>query len=595
MKPLLFFTLLFCSLFALGQNNILVETKRQIGNQEAIDAIMQKNEAYVATYPVNIDISKALSCDVVIVQFEENRFFFNKKSLDVRGRNNFCFVGNDSRDNFILMSVLNDNIQGVIETEDEIFYIETASLGDYVIIKVDPSKLKNEGEESFENESYNNTANNEFEYYSPIQNRNDSNSERSNNSNEDCKIRVAVLYTEGASQAVSDINNHIATAIDLTNLTFVNSEIDSRVELAYAGFTDYIEPGTTEDDYHTCLQNFINNNDGYMDEIHTLRNQYSADVCVLLVNIGAYCGLSTVYVNENLAFCVVTAGTCATTNYSFGHEIGHLLGCRHDVCTENINTPYAYGHGYFHIGNNNADSWRTIMAYNTCCAQCGITCKRQPYWSNPNVNFNGIPTGTASTHNNARVWNERSDAIMSFRQPSNNITITGNDIDEMIYGDVVAKQTITTSGVVEIVDGSYHMKAGNEITINSYFSVGLGAELTIATGNVHNCGTDNLQNPNIVLYDNNISSTNERNCSYSILQDLTGTAINISYSLKVDGTLSIIICDTLGNKVKTIFLQNTCKSGDYIQTLPLSDFEQGTYLIKIIFNGYEQTEKLTIK
>jgi len=30
-------------------------------------------------------------------------------------------------------------------------------------------------------------------------------------------------------------------------------------------------------------------------------------------------------------------------------------------------------------------------------------CYRRPYGSNPNVNFNNIPTGTAATHNNARV------------------------------------------------------------------------------------------------------------------------------------------------------------------------------------------------
>lgn len=76
------------------------------------------------------------------------------------------------------------------------------------------------------------------------------------------------------------------------------------------------------------LNRITANGDGYMDEVHTLRNTYGADLVQLVVETGGYCGLgwfmspvSTSF--ESYAFSVVLRDGCMTGNYSSGHEFGH--------------------------------------------------------------------------------------------------------------------------------------------------------------------------------------------------------------------------------------------------------------------------------
>jgi len=97
---------------------------------------------------------------------------------------------------------------------------------------------------------------------------------------------------------------------------------------------------------------------------------------------------------------------CATGYYSFAHEIGHLQGARHNPEHDSTDKPFAYGHGYF----NKAKKWRTIMSYN-----CPGGCVRRPFFSNPDIEFGGDPTGTAATHDNARVINQTAARVAGFK------------------------------------------------------------------------------------------------------------------------------------------------------------------------------------
>ena len=113
------------------------------------------------------------------------------------------------------------------------------------------------------------------------------------------------------------------------------------------------------------------------------------------------------------------------------------------------------------------------------------SCPRILYWSNPDVIYGGVSIGSVVAQNNARVWNERSNAVMAFRQPYDNVTITSSDMQNTQYADVIAKQNITTSGTVNVNSGNtLKMRAGNSINLQPGFSVQAGAEFSAEIENI---------------------------------------------------------------------------------------------------------------
>lgn len=593
---------LFAS-FVYGQENKLILSKYESKSSEKSSGILQKSEAFTSVDFVNINLGKIPAYEEFTLDFLGKNISVNKERIDARDVNNFCFVGKDNEGSQIVMSVLDNDIQGVIETSDGIFSIVTLGENDYAVIKIDQSKFREGCCDMQQETEYSSTkmreqnldVENNITTSSPI-------SEAS--ATYECKIRVLVLFTPGAQSAVSNIKNNILSAIDLTNQTFINSNINYRVELAYAGLTDYKETGTTSTDYSISLSRFLAKGDGHMDEVHTLRDRYSADICVLLTSNPAYCGLGYVLASENYAFCEVTAGECATVNYSFGHEMGHLLGCLHDNYVDPANKPFPYGHGYIYIGENSETSWRTIMSYNNHCSDCGVSCVRRSYWANPYVSYNGIPTGTVSTNNTARVWNERSTDVMAFRQPENNLTFTNSDIHNgQQYADLIARENITTSGTVNIPNGvTVKMRAGNGIFLQPGFSVGLGSQFSATTENIHDCGTNPFTLSKIIIQNVPEEPGNETDVSvnkippfsYTVYPNPSEDFIDIQYSLNSDIPLSIELVNFLGQKVKTVLTRQNQQAGNYTLQIPISDLPAGTYFLIISSSNQTKTEKIII-
>ena len=44
--------------------------------------------------------------------------------------------------------------------------------------------------------------------------------------------------------------------------------------------------------------------------------------------------------------------------YSIAHELGHIIGARHEPSIDKTMVPFAYGHGFV-----NGTKWRDIMSY----------------------------------------------------------------------------------------------------------------------------------------------------------------------------------------------------------------------------------------
>jgi len=220
----------------------------------------------------------------------------------------------------------------------------------------------------------------------------------------DIVIDVLVAYTKKTASNYSDVKRELVDlAIEEGNESFRRSNLANiKLRLVHAYQTDYVEEGGEHFDH---LYRMVDKGDGYMEEVHGLRDKYRADVVVLIVDDPSGCGLATrVYADANDAFAVVHH-ECAASSYSLAHEVGHLIGARHDTSIDKNMTPFAYGHGFV-----NGTKWRDIMSYKASCGGC----PRLPVWSSPKVLIRGEPAGTPDL-DNARVISEQAARVAAFR------------------------------------------------------------------------------------------------------------------------------------------------------------------------------------
>jgi hypothetical protein len=219
-------------------------------------------------------------------------------------------------------------------------------------------------------------------------------------------INVLVVYTASAASAAGNIASKIQLAVDETNQSYVNSGISiNMVKVATAQVT-YSETGRSFSQHVNALQS---STDGLMDNVHTLRNTYAADMVMLVVNDAEACGQAAAIKAVATNAFAVAHYSCITGYYSFGHELGHLQAARHDRFVDGSTSPYAYGHGYIPSTKN----WRTVMAYGNNCANCA----RIQWWSNPLKTYpaTGQVMGTVANEDNARVLNLTAPVVAAFR------------------------------------------------------------------------------------------------------------------------------------------------------------------------------------
>ena len=84
------------------------------------------------------------------------------------------------------------------------------------------------------------------------------------------------------------IEGIIDLAIKETNEAFAESGIPTKLRLVKLHYDDQYDD--TAFQWPTVFSHFTGNNDGYLDYIHAMRDQYGADFVSFIVNSRGYCG-----------------------------------------------------------------------------------------------------------------------------------------------------------------------------------------------------------------------------------------------------------------------------------------------------------------
>jgi hypothetical protein len=216
-------------------------------------------------------------------------------------------------------------------------------------------------------------------------------------------IDIMLLYTGNVTKRyVRDPEDLLALAIEETNEAFRNSGLGNIIlRLVHSQLIDY---DASVEDQFTHLYTMVDGLGPFKD-VKKLRNEKRADIVGLIIDNPNGCGLATRIGPESDEAYFVAHHACATITLSIAHEIGHILGVRHDSFVDQGSTPFVYGHGYV-----NGTKWRDLMSYKEGCGGC----PRIPFLSNPRVTYKGEPTGTMAA-DSARVILESAERVSKFR------------------------------------------------------------------------------------------------------------------------------------------------------------------------------------
>lgn len=153
---------------------------------------------------------------------------------------------------------------------------------------------------------------------------------------EDIAIDILVVYTENAKSVDtgSNIEDLIGTVIVDVNKSYEDSGITQGLDKVHIKEVTNAVYNDSNRDLETILNDLTT---GSIGDVLEWRDQYLADVVVLLVGNNTECGISRQMNGndpdfESSAFAVVDVtcakgGDTAIKPYTFAHQLGHLMGC----------------------------------------------------------------------------------------------------------------------------------------------------------------------------------------------------------------------------------------------------------------------------
>jgi hypothetical protein len=240
-------------------------------------------------------------------------------------------------------------------------------------------------------------------------------------------IKLMIVYASGALNwmlTFGSVENVINQSMALSQEALDVSDTKVILDLVHVAHVNHQEVGIGGS---VLLNQLRINGDGIMDEVHSLRNIFEADIVSLFAFLSDVGGVgylpSSPAGDDRLGFNVNRVQQMANT-YTLIHEIGHNMGNMHSrnqaaSAAGPSGGVFPYSTGWRWIGNDGA-SYASVMTYESSTLD-GVVSRRTPHFSNPQISYAGVPTGTSSPSDpfgpadNARSMREMKDVIAAYR------------------------------------------------------------------------------------------------------------------------------------------------------------------------------------
>jgi hypothetical protein len=271
-------------------------------------------------------------------------------------------------------------------------------------------------------------------------------------------IDLMVVYDADAKAQLkvddAGMQKLIQQSVAAANQVHYNTQDNVVLRLVHTEQVDYSNNGGS---ISTDLSRLSTPGDGYLDSVQALRDTYGADLVSLVSTPGGTtAGLANLLDDINrpdradLAYSVLQATAMGPDSFVLTHETGHNLGAGHERDNTTDPTPnpvFPYAFGYHFVGNNGV-TYGDVMSYQ------GM---ELPYFSNPNLTYQGQPLGRPAGDPNAAdlystflqtapvVANYRPSVTTDTTAPTASVyqaDLTGNQLTFTVrYADDVAVST----------------------------------------------------------------------------------------------------------------------------------------------------------
>lgn len=375
----------------------------------------------------------------------------------------------ENLDGSIVMSVCGNVLFGCIELKDEVYKIEPVrGTNTHRIFKLDPEKAApiDDGglippKDEFPGEMIKIPA-------IPAE------------KDDGLVFDVLALYTNGFAEEYpgDELVAQISYLAGVANTSYANSEVSLTTRVVGLQEIDYTDGGKVEN----ALDD-LTNGKGVFSKVAALRNQLGADLVVLLrvfKDDNDACGLGWQMLSlsssfEKWAFSVVQVGMITQgssisycTDQTLAHEMGHNMGCDHDAAY-GTNGVFKYSYGYCFY------PYKSVMAY------CTSAETRVSHFSNPNVSYDGLATGTEDA-NNARSINKVKLTISQFRDSTclGAMTVSSNSL--LLNREESSEVTVTVTGEYDYPLEGETVKAKVNATGKKLISISSAGNTTNSNG-----------------------------------------------------------------------------------------------------------------